>query len=70
MSNYSHRDKPEYFNTTKNMDPFATNLFHIDKNSTAVTNTKMAFHNWNATGLDVEEDNKWFDSLISRIFKL
>ena len=70
MSNYSHRDKPEYFNTTKNMDPFATNLFHIDTNSTAVTNTKMAFHNVNATGFDGKQEPKWFDSMITRLFKL
>lgn len=70
MSNYSHRDKPTYFNITKNMDPFATDLFHIDTTSTAVTNTKMALHNWDIRGFDEKQEPKWFDSMITRIFKL
>ena len=70
MSNYSHRDKPTYYHDVKNMDPFRTNLFHIDTNSTAVTNTKTAFHNVNATGFDGKQEPKWFDSMITRLFKL
>ena len=68
MQNYSHHDKPAHINL--HMDPFATNLLNIDANSTAVTNTKTAFHDLNAKGFDGKKDNNWFDSLMERLYNL
>ena len=68
LTKYAHHDRPEYLN--EHMDPFATNLYHIDANSSAVKNTENAFHDKNAQGIDTKKDKNWFDSLMERLHNL